>query len=186
MTCSTRVAQRHISHYSTTPASSVKSKSKRNHWDAIAYCGSQFQGPVGTKQRISQESRSQKRRKTSTSRQDLAFSVIDHDIRHTPHGLSTARSICTLPTPKQSTPQTSISTLAHHQSLSTEPISLSLPTSTYISSTPLVRTHQHPPPVTHCYQLDRFLHEVPDFRTASFRKQECSGGRAKKKEKRTH
>ena len=173
MTCSSRMAQRHTRPYTTVHGSPSEAYSERTHWDDIAYCGSQFQVPL---QRNSHVHRNPKRQKTSMSRQHTTLSIAVYDTRPTANGPSTtgSRKTCTSSIPLQSTHQNSARTIEYPSFPSIEPVSLPsrVPSLTHASDITLAKLHHHLPPETHCYQLNRFLDEGPDFRTATYSKHE--------------
>jgi hypothetical protein len=165
--------QRHSASYSaasTAPGISHLEVSGRKD---VAYCGSQFQPAIGAPQPNRCERQRQNERKASISKRFATRSQPNQDFRHDIYiDPASHTSLSRQPAPRTSSPHRS-STCSDQRCMTD---SLPFPKYSHTSTSSLSAFYQ-PPPVTRCYQLDRFLDEAPDFRTASLSvsgKQDCS------------
>lgn len=174
MACSFEPDQRDaLPRYNTTPTSLGLSNLGRDDAKEFAYCGGSFQSLSGTKEQKQHEELRHSRQKTSSSRRHKgqppslqnAGPTIDRD---STSGNSLSRKSSIL-----------LSAPSSHQAPTLSPVNNPLPSQqqSHLASLPFpnyaqtsnirkYRTYQ-PPSVTDCYQLDRFLDEIPDFRGAS-------------------
>jgi hypothetical protein len=166
MACSTELHQQDpIAVYQTTTISPDICGIESEPGKEIAYCGGRFQ-PCNT---MLQQNGKTPRQKTSTSRTRRARL---HDAQSPRQTLS--RNLTSEYSPSQQPASSFSHQLSEHSSQNqTLPIqhhseltSLPFPKFTHSFNIRRPRAY-HPPPITNCYQLDRFLDEIPDFRSAS-------------------
>jgi hypothetical protein len=174
MTCSVEPDQRDsLPKYNTTSTSLGLSNLGMHNAKEFAHCGGGFQSSSGRKEDRQHEELRDSRQKTSSSRRHKGQPPSIQNAGLTtgtnttsgnslsqkpsiPLSAQTPPQLPTLPRVNNSSPSQQQSHLA----------SLPLPNYTQTSNIRKPRTYQ-PPPVTDCYQLDRFLDEIPDFRGAS-------------------
>lgn len=186
MQCPPGLANREIARNDRSLAGLKISHSQKDNGKDIHYCGGHFQSPNGAIQPRRCEVEHQNKPKTLRSRRSEYprhnGDAAEHASSRNPppqslHSQRPASQHSIQPLNPSST------RLAHHQPLPTqqlsEPASLPFPNYAHTSSSQLSSTY-YPPPVTYCYQLDRFLDEIPDFRSASLSgKPGCVNGRSK-------
>lgn len=169
MACSTELVQQDpIAGYRTTSTSKRISYLEKDNGKDIAYCGGVCQSSEATKQPNQYGKQHRSMQKTSTLR--------EHPMRqhNAPNASQNLRRDLISENSLSEQPASLLSKQLDHSSLNkpppiqqhTELTSLPFPNYAQISNTLRPRTYQ-PPPVTDCYQLDRFLDEIPDFRAAS-------------------
>jgi hypothetical protein len=169
MACSTELHQRDpIAVYRTTTISPAISGIESEPGKEIAYCGGRFQSCNGTSQQNGKTPVPGTRQKTSTSGTRRARLQNAQDPRQTLPRDSTSGN-----SPSQQSVSPFSQQLPDHSSQNrqlpiqhhSELTSLPFPKFAHTSNIQRPRAY-HPPPVTNCYQLDRFLDEIPDFRSA--------------------
>ncbi len=174
MTCSVESDQRYsLAKYNTTLTSLGLFDLGRDDARNFAFYGGGFQSSSGTKEQMQHEELQESRQKTSKSRQRKGQPPALQNFGPTIGTDSTSENLLS----RNSSLLPSASSLHHAPPFSpvNNPSSsqqqshlASLPFPNYAQSSSIrkSRTYQ-PPPVTDCYQLDRFLDEIPDFRGAS-------------------
>jgi hypothetical protein len=179
MVCSIESDQRDpFPRYHRAPTSLGLPDLERNNAKEFAYCGSGFQSSSGTKEQRQHEELRESRHKTSKSRQHKEQPPTIQNARPTTEKNSTSEN------PLSGKPSILQSAQSPHQPPPLSPVndpspsqqqshlaSLPFPNYAQTSSIRKSRTYQ-PPPVTDCYQLDRFLDEIPDFRGLSLSKKQ--------------
>jgi hypothetical protein len=174
MSCSVEAdPQDPLPRYHTMPTSLGLPNLGKDNAKEFAYCGGGLQSLNGTKEHRQHEDLRESRQKASSSRRHKAQPYSIQRAKPTiGRDSSSGNSLSQRPLflPSAESP---------HQppalSLVNDPLpslqqshlaSLPFPNYAQSSNTRKFRTYQ-PPPVTDCYQLDRFLDEIPDFRGAS-------------------
>ena len=174
MTCSIESDQRDLlPRHNTMPTCLGLSDLGRDKVKEFAYCGGGFQSSSSTKEQRQHEDLRESRQKASSSRRHKAQpSSIQRAKptigRDSTSGNMLSRGPSFLP-PAESPHQPPALPLVNDPSPSLQQSHLtSLPFPNYAQTSNIrkSRTYQ-PPPVTDCYQLDRVLDEIPDFRGAS-------------------
>ncbi|KAH8777940.1 hypothetical protein F5882DRAFT_158593 [Hyaloscypha sp. PMI_1271] len=171
--CANEFVQQDTANYPRASASPSISYLENANENAFVHCGSHFQSPDCTNQKNRNANQRQNKSKTSRSRRleqqrNNRDSTL-HNSHAGPNSLSytsgQSSSQHSSPLPQQLSPRS-----VHHQTPPlqqyTENASLPFPNHSQTSNARLPRVYC-PPPVTHCYQLDRFLDEIPDFRSAA-------------------
>jgi hypothetical protein len=172
--------------YNPTPTSLGSSNLGRDNAKDFAYCGGGFQSSSGTKEQRPHEDLRHSRQKTSSSRRHKGQPPSIQNAGPTFYSDSTSANSLSRK------PSLVLSARSPHQPPTLSPVnnpspnqqqnhfaSLPFPNYAQTSSIRKPRTYQ-PPPVTDCYQLDRFLDEIPDFRGASlFDKQDFVNSRSR-------
>jgi hypothetical protein len=168
---------------STSPSISYLENANEN---AFVYCGSHFQSPDCTNQKNRNANQRQNKPKTSRSRRLEQQRNNRDSTLHNSHTGSNSlsnssgqlSSQLSLPLPQQLSPRSVHDQTPPLQQYTENP-SLPFPNHSQTSNAQLPRVYC-PPPVTHRYQLDRFLDEIPDFRSAALSGNlECLTGRRK-------